>query len=155
MGDDTNHDGQETPINPNATRDHLANECTFLAWVRSCIAIMALGFVVARFGLLIRELGPQASRRTPIGLSTGFGVALVACGAVRVALATLRYRDATRAIDRNGGARRPAPDRACKDADQVNSSQPSSGRARRRRSDPPRRAPQDPSRPLFPDRAWR
>ncbi len=97
MSDDTH----ETPVNPNATRDHLANERTFLAWVRSCIAIMALGFVAARFGLLIRELGPHAPRRTPVGLSTGFGVALVACGAALVALATLRYRRALRAIDRN------------------------------------------------------
>ncbi|HZS88649.1 MAG TPA: DUF202 domain-containing protein [Chloroflexota bacterium] len=89
------------PVNPNATRDHLANERTFLAWVRSCIAIMALGFVVARFGLLIRELGPNAPRRTPMGLSTGFGVALVVCGALLTILATLRYRATTRAIDRD------------------------------------------------------
>ncbi len=89
-----------TPTNPNTARDHLANERTFLAWVRSCIAIMALGFVVARFGLLIRELGPNAPRHTPVGLSTGFGVALVVCGAALMILATLRYRDAARAIDR-------------------------------------------------------
>ncbi len=100
MSNDTNRAGQETPANPNATRDHLANERTFLAWVRSCIAIMALGFVVARFGLLIRELGPHAPRQTPVGLSTGFGVGMVACGAALVVLATLRYHDATRAIDR-------------------------------------------------------
>jgi len=99
MGNDTNREGRETPINPNATRDHLANERTFLAWVRSCIAIMALGFVVARFGLLIRELGPNVPRQTPVGLSTGFGVTIVACGAVLVGLATVRYRGATRAID--------------------------------------------------------
>jgi len=91
----------EKPANPNATRDHLANERTFLAWTRTCIAIMALGFVVARFGLLIRELGPTAPRRTPTGLSTGVGVALVICGAALVLLATLRYRNAARAIDRN------------------------------------------------------
>jgi len=89
-----------TPTNPNTARDHLANERTFLTWVRSCIAIMALGFVVARFGLLIRELGPNAPRHTPVGLSTGFGVALVVCGAALMILATLRYRDAARAIDR-------------------------------------------------------
>ncbi len=55
MGDDENRNAREKPSNPNATRDHLANERTFLVWVRSCIAIMALGLVVARFGLLIRE----------------------------------------------------------------------------------------------------
>ena len=89
-----------TPSNPNATRDHLANERTFLAWVRTCIAIMALGFVVARFGLLVRELGPNAPRHTPAGLSTGFGVALVISGAALIALATARHLGATRAIER-------------------------------------------------------
>lgn len=89
-----------TPGNPNATRDHLANERTFLAWVRTCIAIIAIGFVVARFGLLVRELGPNAPRHTPVGLSTGFGVALVISGAALIALATARHREATRAIER-------------------------------------------------------
>jgi putative membrane protein len=101
MDDDVKRDTGDAPHNPNATRDHLANERTFLAWVRSCIAIMALGFVAARFGLLLRELGSHAPRHTPLGLSTGFGVALVVCSAVLVALATLRYRDATHAIDQN------------------------------------------------------
>ncbi len=36
--------------------DHLANERTFLAWIRTGVAIMGFGFVVARFGLAIREL---------------------------------------------------------------------------------------------------
>ena len=101
MDDKESHGASDKPANPNATRDHLANERTFLAWIRSCIAIIALGFVVARFGLLIRELGSNAPRHTPAGLSTGIGVALVACGAALVVLATLRYRDATRAIDQN------------------------------------------------------
>ena len=54
---------------------------------------MALGFVVARFGL--------AAPRTPLELSTGFGVALVVCGAVLMILATLRSRATTGAIDRD------------------------------------------------------
>jgi uncharacterized membrane protein YidH (DUF202 family) len=36
--------------------DYLANERTFLAWIRTAVTIMAFGFVVARFGLLLREL---------------------------------------------------------------------------------------------------
>ena len=36
--------------------DYLANERTYLAWLRTGIATIALGFVVARFGLLIRTL---------------------------------------------------------------------------------------------------
>ena len=41
----------------------LANERTFLAWVRTSIAVMGLGFVVARFGLWIQELVPRTSIR--------------------------------------------------------------------------------------------
>jgi uncharacterized membrane protein YidH (DUF202 family) len=40
--------------------DHMANERTYLAWVRTGITIMALGFVVAKFGIIIRELVPNA-----------------------------------------------------------------------------------------------
>jgi putative membrane protein len=49
-------------------RDHLANECTLLAWSRTGIAVVGLGFLVARFAL-----GGQAVT----ALSTAFGVALV------------------------------------------------------------------------------
>ncbi len=93
--------GADRPVNPNATRDHLANQRTLLAWVRTGIAITGLGFVVARFGLVIRELGAALPRRTPRGLSTDFGVALIACGAALVVLATLQYRYIGRAIEWN------------------------------------------------------
>jgi inner membrane protein YidH len=100
VSDDRRHEAVQRPVNPNAARDHLANERTLLAWVRSGIAIMALGFVVARFGLQIRELGLQAPRRTDTWLSTGFGVSIVACGGALVALAALRHGASSRAIDR-------------------------------------------------------
>ncbi|HET8995258.1 MAG TPA: DUF202 domain-containing protein, partial [Acetobacteraceae bacterium] len=34
--------------------DHAANERTFLAWIRTAIAIMAFGFLVAKFNLFLR-----------------------------------------------------------------------------------------------------
>src|SRR5207245_6322557 len=37
--------------------DHLANERTFLAWIRTGLAIIGFGFIVDRFGLLMREIG--------------------------------------------------------------------------------------------------
>lgn len=40
-------------INPS---DHLANERTFLAWVRTSIALMGFGFVVVKFSLFIKQL---------------------------------------------------------------------------------------------------
>jgi inner membrane protein YidH len=39
------------------SQQHLANERTFLSWLRTCIALIGLGFVVARFGLFLREFG--------------------------------------------------------------------------------------------------
>jgi len=37
-------------------RVHMANERTFLAWIRTSIAIMAFGFVVEKFGLFLRQV---------------------------------------------------------------------------------------------------
>lgn len=71
---------QEPAAPTGEVRDHLANERTMLAWVRTSIAIMALGFVVARFGLLIRELRQVSATHATYaatGLSTAFGTVLV------------------------------------------------------------------------------
>jgi putative membrane protein len=37
-------------------RIYMAAERTFLAWIRTGIAFMGFGFVVARFGLFLREI---------------------------------------------------------------------------------------------------
>jgi putative membrane protein len=42
--------------NPNRARDHLANERTFLAWVRTGVAIVVFGFAIGRFSLAMRQL---------------------------------------------------------------------------------------------------
>ena len=44
------------PRLPNRTRDHLANERTFLAWVRTALGLIGLGFVLARMGLFLGQL---------------------------------------------------------------------------------------------------
>src|SRR5215469_5482224 len=54
----------------------LANERTFLAWLRTSIAVMSLGFVIARFGLWLRELAVQINphvvlRHTGLSLPLG------------------------------------------------------------------------------------
>ena len=38
-------------------RDHAANERTFLAWVRTAIAVMAFGFLIERFDLMLKAAG--------------------------------------------------------------------------------------------------
>lgn len=85
--------------------DYLANERTFLAWTRTGVALVALGFVVARFGLLLRELAQRAgvsSAATQAGsprLSSIFGAAIVALAAVLLATSFVRYVHVGRALD--------------------------------------------------------
>ena len=63
-------------------RIYFAAERTLLAWVRTGLAMMGFGFVVARFGLFLRELaaarGDALEHRS--GLSLYFGIALVLLG---------------------------------------------------------------------------
>lgn len=80
-----------------------------LAWLRTSVAVMALGFVVARFGILLRELGAKGqtqSRATSV--STVFGTALVICGAVLVVLAVMSYVRRGRAIEQRSYRWSPA-----------------------------------------------
>ncbi len=62
--------------------EYLANERTFLAWIRTSIAVISLGFVVAKFGVWLRELAariaPQVETRGT-GMSMPMGVAMMAC----------------------------------------------------------------------------
>ncbi len=81
---------------PGAPTDYLANERTFLAWVRTGITIIALGFVVARFNLLIRELGGTGVSSP---YANAFGIALVLLGALLVILAQLRQRSVRVALE--------------------------------------------------------
>jgi putative membrane protein len=69
----------------------MANERTYLAWVRTGIAIIALGFVVARFGLFLREISPLAPSSSSIHFSSIIGVALVFAGAVMELMALHRF----------------------------------------------------------------
>lgn len=68
--------GADGPKSLGTVRDHLANERTLLAWSRTSIAIVGLGFVVARFAL---------GGKSVTVLSTAFGVALVILGGVALA----------------------------------------------------------------------
>ncbi len=48
-------------------RDHLANERTFLAWLRTSLALIGLGFVLARMGLFLDDLQMHGGRAMPEG----------------------------------------------------------------------------------------
>jgi putative membrane protein len=65
-------------------RDHLAAERTFLAWIRTGIALMGFGFVVARFGLFLQQLRVVQGLAAPQShtISLWIGTALIAVGIV-------------------------------------------------------------------------
>jgi putative membrane protein len=68
-------------------RDHLANERTYLAWLRTAVNVMVLGLAIAKFGG-----GNQAA-------SFGAGGLLVVVGAAGVGQGTLRYRQVNTEIE--------------------------------------------------------
>jgi putative membrane protein len=70
--------------------DHLANERTYLAWIRTGVTIIALGFVVAKFGLIVKEINPSAPE-TSFHFSSYIGIALVLAGGLMEMLALKRF----------------------------------------------------------------
>ena len=77
-------------------REHLANERTLLAWIRTSIGIMAFGFVVVKFSLFIKQisllLGKNVSIPPQHGYSSVIGILLVAVGALVLLLSYLKYK---------------------------------------------------------------
>lgn len=82
--------------------DHLANERTLLAWVRTCIGIMAFGFVVVKFSLFVRQFSLMVGNERPVSAynySDPIGISLVAAGALCLLFSWLRYHRISRRID--------------------------------------------------------
>ncbi len=71
-------------------RTYFAAERTLLAWIRTGLGIIGLGFVVARFGLYLRMVYPHASGGERLG-SIWMGVALMLTGAIAVANSAWRF----------------------------------------------------------------
>lgn len=72
-------------------RIYFAAERTVLAWLRTGIAVMAFGFVVARFGLFLRLLA-QAAPEGGHSMSAYLGAALVGIGVVATCGGALQYQ---------------------------------------------------------------
>ena len=91
--------------------DHAANERTFLAWVRTGIAVIAFGFVVSKFNIFVATvasaaLGSSEQRQEFAHLSGPLGryggLALIVGGIVLIVLSTLRFVRTTRLLDDPG-----------------------------------------------------
>ena len=74
-------------------RVYFAAERTFLAWIRTGLGLMGIGFAVSRFGLFLRELSATESHLPAhtTGLSLWSGVSLVALGVIVNLSAVLRH----------------------------------------------------------------
>ena len=83
-------------------RVHMANERTFLAWIRTSISIMAFGFVVEKFSLFVKQMGYYLGKEVSppsAGYSPIIGIVLVGLGVVMGVFAFIRYKMVERQID--------------------------------------------------------
>jgi putative membrane protein len=92
MQPETEIEKENSVFKPN---DHLANERTYLAWIRTSIGIMAFGFVVVKFSLFVKQIGIALGTgiKTPsLGYSSLIGIVLVAFGALSILFSYGQYR---------------------------------------------------------------
>ena len=81
------------------SQQHLANERTFLSWLRTSIALIGLGFIVARFGLFLREFGlvvKNSNNAATVGLFGNYqspliGISIIILGIALILLALRNY----------------------------------------------------------------
>jgi len=97
---------ESRPAESRDRRVHMANERTFLAWIRTSIGIMAFGFVVERFALFMKQVSFFLGKSDALPhLQTGhsysliFGILLVGLGVLISVLAFVRYKRVQRQIE--------------------------------------------------------
>jgi uncharacterized membrane protein YidH (DUF202 family) len=86
--------------NVNRARDHLANERTFLAWVRTGAAIVVFGFAIGRFAIAMRQLASFSGHPVKsAGMSVWMGAGSIGAGVMLVFAGLLRYRKTRQQLD--------------------------------------------------------
>ena len=83
----------KTTENSGRPSDHMANERTFLAWLRTGLAIVVFGFAIGRFAIAIRQfMQLQGHTFRSAGLTVWFGAIAIIGGVVLTLAGLLRYR---------------------------------------------------------------
>jgi len=90
---------EPSPQSSTRVRDHLANERTFLAWVRTSVSLMGFGVLIARLRYLFVALGTAAPKAGTPSHSSLLGLAFVIVGLVSLVFATANYTRTRRGID--------------------------------------------------------
>ena len=92
--------GQSQSIKYSRLTTQLANERTFLAWIRTGIALLAFGFVVEKAGQFLEAISAEVSAKQQhfVHYSGIGGVVLMLSGALIIGIATVRFWHIDRAI---------------------------------------------------------
>ncbi len=88
-----NTEPEKKIVNPNRTRDHLANERTYLAWIRTAIALMGFGVVIVR----LRTVAPPVHST---GQGWRLGLLFDVVGLLMVVFATTHYFNVLNSIEK-------------------------------------------------------
>jgi len=100
-------------MSPGDPRVFFAAERTLLAWIRSGLTVMALGFVVARFGLFLELISASsaasAARHQNHWLSSLLGITLVVLGAGTILGAMQNHRYYVRSLPAEDLLKLPLP----------------------------------------------
>ena len=97
-------------VGSNDPRVHFAAERTFLAWIRTGLSLMGFGFVVARFGLFLKEMSGHAPGVKTYGFSLWAGSAMVLLGAMMNLAAVARHLEVIHRLNRGESiVSRPSP----------------------------------------------
>ena len=84
--------------------DHAANERTFLAWVRTAIAVMAFGFLIERFDIFLSVVAGAQARALPVHgqkFANVAALAFIVVGIGMIVVATFRFFKIAKEIDRD------------------------------------------------------
>lgn len=75
----------------NDPRVFFAAERTLLAWLRTGLAVIGVGFLVARFGLFLAIVSQQHAKIRPTFFSTLLGISFVLIGSVMIAISARQH----------------------------------------------------------------